>query len=512
MHRPAFLLPCIALVALSAAPRGPLPRGALAAEEGAGTLEAFRRQFRREDPEARAAAFRLVDVTTSEALPALHDGFRDGHFLVRGAAAEAAARIEDGPLRAQLRVDLLTHKEEAVRGGLAYALALAPVRGDGEALASALEDRAPSVRRDAARGLRALPSRGAVEALLGALAREQDARPRVWILDALRAIARADIGDGIEEWNAWWKANRDRAAFQPPEDVRPDRREFAGIPLEVVTVGGRRGGADGDAEGRRRPELFVLAPFGWSHAWYRPHLDALERTFTVHYIRLPSLQELTGLSGYGQGIGTYPVGRLARAFEALRAERGVESVTLLAEGATCWVAEAYAVLQPKRTRGLILLDGWLDADGYVAALRRLAAAGNEDEVWMAKSLLGEGPADRDRREDHRMGLVSLAHRLVDRADLLGHLLWTTARDPQGFASVPALRFDRRSRIETPTLFLFPAASPLSGHPDARRIRDAFPQGLVATMEDTRGLPFVDRHDEFHRIVRGFVDRFRLDRP
>jgi hypothetical protein len=77
--------------------------------------------------------------------------------------------------------------------------------------------------------------------------------------------------------------------------------------------------------------------------------------------------------------------------------------------------------------------------------------------------------------------------------------------------VPPLRLDRKRTIDAPALFVFPAASPLSGHYEAQRVRDAFPKGLVATLEDTRGLPWVDRHDEFYRVVRGFVDRYGLDR-
>ena len=110
-----------------------------------------------------------------------------------------------------------------------------------------------------------------------------------------------------------------------------------------------------------------------------------------------------------------------------------------------------------------------------------------------------------------MARVELTHRLLDRADLLGHHLWTRTRDGQGFAVVPPVRIDRRSRIETPALFLFPAASPLSGHVDAARVREAFPKSIVAALEDTRGLLWVDCNEEFHRVVRGFVERFGLDR-
>jgi pimeloyl-ACP methyl ester carboxylesterase len=294
--------------------------------------------------------------------------------------------------------------------------------------------------------------------------------------------------------------------MQPPEDAPPDRREFAGVKLEVVTVPARRA-----PDGGSRRALFVLAPFGWTHDYFRPHLDLLGETFDVSYIRLPSVRDLTGQAGYGDAIPVYPVERLAKAFDALRKDRGVEKVVLLAEGAAAWIAETYALRQPSRTAGLILVNAWIDADSYRDALLRMAEAGNGDERAIARSLLGLDPSARDPAEDRWMARTALTHRLVDRDDLLGHHLWTRTRDAQGFASVPPLRLDRHARIEAPALFLFPAGSPLSGHPEAGRVRDAFPKSLVAALEDTRGLSWVDRHDEFHRVVRGFVDRFGLDR-
>ncbi len=478
-----------------------------AAQDGAdGIAKEFEKQFRRPEPERKAAAFRLLDPTSADSLPRLYDGFRVPHWLVRGAAAEVAARVTDGPLRAQLRLDLLRHEESAVRGGIAYALSLAPVRGDGEALAGALEDRAWPVRRDAARGIGRVPTREGVEALLRALGRETEPRVRVWVLDALRGLARNDPGPDLEDWQNWWKAHREDPEFRRMEES-PDRKDLEGVPLDVVTVAARRGpGAPG------RPAVFVLAPFGWTHDLWRPHLDALEDLFAVSYVRLPTLRELTGLSGYGGEIGVYPADRLARALEALRKDRGVKRVLVVADGPACWIAELYALAYPESTAGLVLVNGWLDAASYGAALERLATESRDpDERAAADSLRGLAPGARDEREDRWLGRVFLTQRLLDRADLLGHWFWSRAREPQGFAVVPPLRLDRRRRIEAPTLFVFPGASPLSGHPDAQRVRDAFPSGIVATLDDTKGFPFVDRHDEFHRVVRGFVDRFGLSR-
>ncbi len=492
-----------ALLALAAAGG----TGAAADDGAGGGLPAeFLRAWKRHDPETKASAFRHLVPDDPASLPGIYDGFRFRHWLVRGGAAEAAARVPEGPLRAQVRLDLLAHEEDAVREGLAYALALSPLPGDGMALAGALEDRDPLVRRDAARGLRRLPSRGALRALVRALAPETDARPRVWILDTLRALTRCDEGPEPVAWQTWWDVHRDDPELQPPEDLPPEKGEFAGVVLETVTVPARRPGP-----GRKRPWLFVLAPFGWTHDLFRPHLDLLAETFTVSYIRLPPVRDLTGSSGYGDSIPVYPTDRLARAFEALRKQRGVEQVILLAEGPAAWIAETYALAYPARTAGLVLLNAWVDSASYAEALKRMAAAGSDDERAAARSLLGLDPSRRDEREERWMARTHLTHRLMDRADLLGHLLWTRTRDPQGFCSVPPVVLTRHTKVDVPALFVFPGGSPLSGHPEAPRIRESFPKALVATLEDTRGLCFVDYHDELHRVIRGWVGRYGLDR-
>jgi hypothetical protein len=511
--RLATLLAAAILLPSAAAPQEPAARGAPAAdaslEERARALARWKPAFSHRDPERRARAYALLHPAWSESLPACHEGLRDGDWRVRGAAAALLAGVPEGPLRFQIRIDALRHADERVREGIVFALADAPLPGDGEALAGALEDRSPRVRADAARGLRAAPSRGALDALVAALARETDARPRCWIRDTLRGLTGAWHLDAAA-WRAWWAAHREDERFLPPDEAPPETREFEGIPLEVVSVPSR-GGEGGGAGAEKRPVLFVLAPFGWSHALFRPWFDDLEEVFRVSYVRLPPLRELTGLSGYGSQIGSYPAARLARALEALRKDRGAGRVCLFADGPSSWIAEVYAAAYPSTTAGLLLANGWLDAASYGAALGRLAAAGTDEERAVAASLRGERGGARDPAEERAMGRVFLGHRLLDRADLLGHLLWTRAREPEGFATVPSLALDRRHRIEVPALWIFPSGSPLSGHHEAERLREAMPKALVATLEETRGLPWIDRHDEFHRVVRGFVRRHGLDR-
>src|SRR5688572_20463224 len=120
----------LACVVAAAAFGGPA-RADDRAEQPPVPLEEFRRLFRRPSPEDKAAAFRRLDPASPDALPLLYDGLRFPHWLVRGAAAERLARLADGPLRSQVRLDLLSHEETPVRGGIAYAFSIAAVAGDG---------------------------------------------------------------------------------------------------------------------------------------------------------------------------------------------------------------------------------------------------------------------------------------------------------------------------------------------------------------------------------------------
>src|SRR5690606_19213602 len=123
-----------------------------------------------------------------------------------------------------------------------------------------------------------------------------------------------------------------------------------------------------------------------THDVYRPWLDELSRYGRVTYVKLPRIQELTGSSGYGEAVPPYPVGRLVRALEELREELGKRRVVLVGEGATGWIVQAYGVRYPKRTAGMIVLNGYVDVASYAAALGRLAVSPTPAERWVAATL------------------------------------------------------------------------------------------------------------------------------
>ncbi len=471
-------------------------------------LETHRRKLRTSDPDAAVAAVKLLDPANPRSMPEFLGILPKFHWRVRGAVIEAMASIPAGPLRAEMRLHLVTHEDAWVREGMAYAMTLGPVAGDAEALVGALDDPEWRVRRTAARGLGEIVSRAGVERLVRCVREEKDLRVLIWARASLRGIAREDFGRDGALWQAWWDVHKDRPEWKKQGD-EVLRADFAGIPLERITVE-RTAASEEDRKLREsRPELVVLAPFGWTHGWFRPYLDEASEFVKVVYVTLPTVQEVTGASGYGQNIPEYPVDRLAKALEDMRKRDGREKLLILAAGPVTWIAERYAVLHPDRVAGLVLVDGWLDSQAYVEALTRLARDGTPGEKRAAATLMG--PGARDREEEHDLRSAFLTGSLTDIRDSEAFRIWRDCRRAQGFATVPSMQFNRHVRIETPTLFMFPdpEVQPFSGGTaaDFRRIRDSFkePPPVTAVLRDTRGLAHAEDPVEFLRIVGGFLD-------
>jgi pimeloyl-ACP methyl ester carboxylesterase len=471
-------------------------------------LEEYRRKLRGATVERAASAIQLLDPANPRSLPELVKILASGHWFVRGTAVDALSTVPAGPLRSELRLHLITHEDPWVREGVAYAMATDPVPGDAEALVAAMDDESWRVRRTASRALGEIVSREGVERLVQCVETEQDLRVLVWARASLRAIAGTDMGRARGAWTAWWERHKDAPEWKRQGD-EVTREEFAGIPLETVTLDvypdSTSGGGGSD---RERPELFVLAPFGYTHEWFRPYLDEAAQWVRITYVTLPTVQEVTGASGYGRSIPVYPVDKLAKALDALRKRHRKEHVVVMAAGPVAWIAERYALRYPKRVAGLVLVNGWLDRSAYAAALMRLDAEGTASERWATSLLLGEVEFDHTPAEGRRMRRIFLTHALNDRRDSEAWRLWKTAAREHGFVTVPPLDFTRHVKIEIPTLFTFPDDSPFGGGTpeDLRRIRASFrkPPPITAVMRDSRGLSHIEDPEEFLRVLRGYL--------
>lgn len=496
-----------AAVLLGLAPGRALSGDAPAADPYERILEEFRKKVETADVDRAVGAVQLLDPANERSMPELVRVLKARHWRVRGAGIEALSKVPPGPLRSEMRLHLVTGDDVWVREGMAYAMAIGPVPGDAEALAGAMDDKEWRVRRTASRALGEIVSQGGVARLVRAISEETDLRVRVWVRASLRGIAGVDFGGDVRRWKEWWERHKDRPEWHRQGD-EVKRAEFGGVPLETVTLDSPPVTDDDRRRRATRPDLFVLAPFGWTHDWFRPYLDEASDLLRITYVTLPTVQEVTGSSGFGPSVPTYPVDKLATALDALREKMGKDRIIVLADGPTAWIAEKYAIKYPKRTAGLVLVDGWLDSAAYAQALGRLAARGSAGERWAVAQLTGDGRHDRE--EGRLLSRIFLTSALQDSRDSEAFRLWRDASREHGFATVPDLAFDRHTRIEVPTCFYFPDpdVQPMSGGTtdDLARIRQSFrkPNPITAVMRDTKGFAHVEEPAEFLRILTGFL--------
>ncbi len=422
----------------------------------------------------------------------------------RWAAVRALARATDPK---PLRVALLRDERPRVREAIAWACLLEPELGDATLLGLALnKDREAPVRRAAARALVHFRDRRAVSALITALSAEGDPRARLVIAETLRALTPAPCLLDPAAWASWWREHERDPRFEPA-DAAGKKGTYEGIVLETRTVAA----IPGEGRGGRPPiHVLVLPQFGWSTAAYGPYLLPLRERATLTWVGLPTVQDLTGRSGFGGDLPVYPVDRLARALEKFRESHGIERCLLLAEGASGWFAMRYAQLYPARCSALVLIDTALDRLAYGEALRRGAARGNAAERWIAKTLLHENSVPFNEATLDRMQALGLAQAFHDGADLEIGSLFEQARVPQGFATVPDLVWGKRAKLDLPALFLYSAGSPFSGHPDMMRIGEHFPRSLVAPLKEARARPFIEANGKFHEVIHAFLEKFALD--
>jgi len=430
-----------------------------------------------------------------------------GSWQTRWRAVRALSRLGSEDAVFKVRALLLRDPRPRVRAAVAWACRLEPsLAGSASLLAIALKkDEAPAVRRAAAGALVHFKNRYAVTALVDALGKETDARTRLHIVETLRSITPAPclLDDGA--WRAWWKEHAHDPRFRPADEAAV-LEEYEGVELETRTVAPIPGK---DEPRRKPPHVLVLPGFGWTTAMYGPYLLPLREKAAITWVRLPNVQKLTGRSGYGADIATYPVGRLVRALDKLRESHGIERFVILAPGASGWIAMRYAVTHEDRCAGLVLIDSALDKQAYAASLMRAAARGDEGEKFTANTLTHRNNVPLNEATLHRLQALGLARGFRDPADLEIAWLFSRAREPQGFATVPDIKWSRHREIDVPALFLYSANSAFSGHHEADRIQRHFPRSLVAPIDECRGLPFVERNEKFHRVLNAFLERFDL---
>lgn len=430
-----------------------------------------------------------------------------GDWRTRWGAVRQMVRLAgDDAIFSSLRPALLKHERPRVRAAVAWAALLEPRLCNATLLGLALKrDPDPRVRRAAAQALAGYRDRRAVGALIAALAKEQDPRARLHIVASLRELTPAPCLLEPAPWQEWWNRHKDDGEFRPADE--PARKgTYEGIELETRTVAAVR---KDKGNTRPAPTILVLPPFGYSTAIYGPYLAPLRRYASLVLVRLPGVQTLTGKSGFGDDIATYPVDRLVAALDRFRSDHRIERFLILAQGASGWVAMRYARRYFERCGALVLVDTPLDRLAYGEALRRASARGTRGAKFAARTLMGLNSVPLVPATLERLQGYAIEAGYADRAELEIAHLYARTREPQGFATVPPIEFKGRMRIETPTLWIYSAGSAASGHVDAARIGKHFPNSMVAPVLQTRARPFVEQNAKFHEIVETFLKRRNL---
>lgn len=263
--------------------------------------------------------------------------------------------------------------------------------------------------------------------------------------------------------------------------------------------------------GRGEPILVVHGGPLLEHGYLLPHLEPLADDHELIFFD----QRLSGRSASEVEAGSVRLASFVDDIEALREALGLERVHLLAHSWGGLLAMHYAVRYPSRLRSLILLDSIAAS----TALRRL-----EEERTAERA----SPEHLARREALMATEGFAAGRPSAIADLLRHSFRLLFHDP---AKVAALRlyvpddYGERSRrlrelagdledfdlhadlagVEVPTLLVFGASEPGAAFGGAA-IHAALPDSELVVIEDAGHFPFIERSDEFLRVVRRFLER------
>src|SRR6185503_11052947 len=136
-------------------------------------IEEFRKKVETTDVDRADAAVQLLDPANPRSLPELIRVLKGRHWRVRGEGIESLAKVPGGPLRSEMRLHLVSDDDLWVREGMAFAMTVGPVPGDGEALAGAMDDKEWRVRRTAARGLGEIVSKEGAARLVRAVEEEK---------------------------------------------------------------------------------------------------------------------------------------------------------------------------------------------------------------------------------------------------------------------------------------------------------------------------------------------------
>ncbi len=223
----------------------------------------------------------------------------------------------------------------------------------------------------------------------------------------------------------------------------------------------------------------------------------------------------TGMSPFPDNPESMAFDRLADDVEALRAELGLDRVSVLGHSAGAMVAQVYAARHPHRLVALVLVtpSGALHGASYddVAAIHA-SRAGEEwyDEAVAAREELASDPID-GRRELERRVRPLYYGRWDDEVAEHAHAAERemSPRAERAFrhttADVRVLR-DALAAVAVPTLVVAGERDGITGVSSAHVVANAMAGAEAVVLPGAGHFPWIDEPDAFRETVAGFLAR------
>jgi pimeloyl-ACP methyl ester carboxylesterase len=434
-------------------------------------------------------AFLLLPKGDARTPKLLFDLVKGSDFWIKGkfVSALGEAAYQEALLR-----EIETGKRKEVREVCLLALETLDGPAVVAALAKALSDSEPRIRRGAALSLGARVSRERADALVARLAEEKDRTVQVHIIARLESWTKQKFGAKPADWAVWWKAHREEE--MDPVKAEEGEIEFEGFALKHETR----------VMDRKDVGIVVLPEYAARPDPARPYLDFLATFGALHYVRLPDPKPLSKEKS-PSGKPVYPVESMLTALETLRTEFKEQKLVVVSHGLTGWLAMAYAHKYEGNVAALILLGAHVDDESFVAAAARARAEGARRREPGLEAL---GSYSQGNFTDWTpaMTVAKLSSFVLDGQELiLSRVLDHYWEDWGGPIVIPDMK-KRKSVLQTPALFVFGKFDPFSGLNEFNRAKNTFPAAAALTFDQSGALPYLTEPDKFEKAVSELLSR------
>jgi HEAT repeat protein len=498
----------------------------------ADAISDFKKAFRSKNSWDQANAIKALDPNDKKAYKILTKLLKSADWYLRHAVIDVLSGAFESEIAEQMAKDL--KKGKAV---IAEAIALAIGKSSDQSkiplLVEALKHKDWRVRRSAALGLKRIPDKRAIEALIDAWERElkKGKHFRVWVrcIEALEEVTGEKKLKSIGDWRNWWEGAK--SSFDvggKKEDEKTGKRStiVRGVKLDYETRG--KGGT-----------LLVIPDYGFEDDYLKTYLRNLEDYNRIIYMSLPGASDFKPKLPNFQntGLPLYPLEKISDAFEALIKQLSEEKkikkgkINLFCHGMSSWIGMSFAAKYPRAIRRLVLCapfsGGKAWSDGNTRHVKHGQSTGNLEEEHFAKSRILQGgtPQYQASGRDDSLALQrkSFTIYFADTRDseimtILGPRVKKGGGEmfkvnrPMGGCIIPS-QFKVFALNKTPvrTLIMIGTGrersklASMTSMQDADAIRKHYPAGAVIKFSKSGRMPFIEENSKFVKTMAKFLN-------